>query len=133
VPSVASRGPRAPRRAGVTLIELLVVLVLLGLGSAVVVPAVRGPSVTAPAEDPVGMARRLAVRRGETLRFDVGAGGRWAVVRAAAPADTVGRGGSALEPGTALTVLPTGACLPRRLADARSSWDPLDCVGGGRP
>ena len=84
-------------RRGTTLLELLVVLVLMAITSALVVPALRFPSLSAddggsrhtqqsgliPTPEVDGVlsgARRLALKRGEPVRLRVATDGVWAIV-----------------------------------------------------
>jgi prepilin-type N-terminal cleavage/methylation domain-containing protein len=116
------------RRAGVTLVELLVVLVIVGLATTVVVPAVRVPEAAAASqEDPLRVAQRLAVQRGEALALTVQADGPWVVTRSAQPDDTISTGRSAPSVVGTMSILPTGACLPVALSATRGAWDPISC------
>lgn len=126
------RSPPGHRRAAFTLLELLVVLVLLGLSSAVVLPALRLPAPAA-AESPLVRARALAVRRGESLRLEALGEGRWRVSAAADTAGTVLLDGTDLDPlalGGAQSVMVTalGTCLPEGPSAAGgAAWDPVRC------
>ncbi|MCU0624787.1 MAG: prepilin-type N-terminal cleavage/methylation domain-containing protein [Gemmatimonadaceae bacterium] len=130
------------RRPGVTLLELLVVLVLLSLAGALVVPALRsgvGPSADA-SPGPFDTARGLAARRGETMRVEVAADGRWAVralrdttvtpLAAGAASDDA----AAPRPGDiagAWIVSPLGLCVPvpgGAAPHASAAWNPVQCA-----
>lgn len=116
------------RRAGVTLVELLVVLVIVGLATAVVAPAVRGPAEAGvTAEDPLRTAQQLAVQRGESVTLSLLSDGSWVATRSAQPDDTIRHGRSTPTLTGTLAMLPSGACLPVTLADARGAWDPIGC------
>ena len=118
-------------RAGVTLLELLVVLVLLGLAAGLAAPVLR-PRATA-ADDPtartIAAARALALRRAESLRLDVGADGRWAIV---ARGDSVLQRGALPPTGAALRlgISPLGVCVPEAGDDGTSAtaWDAASCT-----
>lgn len=133
VPLTLVRPTPPLRRRGVTLVELLVVLVILGIGGAIVVPAMRdlGPAEAEPSSAVV--ARDLAARRGESVRVVVEPSGAW---RATAERDTtdapLARGAAATFPSGTWTVTPVGLCLPRPMAGAPSpataAWDPVRCA-----
>ncbi len=126
------RLPAGSRRA-FTLLEILVVLVLLGLSAAVVAPALRLPTAAAP-EAPLVRARALAVRRGESVRFETLADGRWQVAAAADTAGAIllaGNAASAADPAVAglVVISPLGSCLPEGPAVQRAAaWDPARCA-----
>lgn len=124
--------PSGHRRA-ITLLELLVVLVLLGLSAAVVLPTLRLPAPAA-AESPLVRARTLALRRGEAVRLNTDAEGRWTV---RATADALGaillEGDGVASPidGSARSVVISalGTCLPEGAPVAGSpAWDPVRCA-----
>jgi prepilin-type N-terminal cleavage/methylation domain-containing protein len=125
------RSPPGGRRA-FTLLELLVVLVLLGLSTAVVLPAFRLPAPAA-VESPLARARTLAVRRGEALRLELRGEGRWQLTAAADTAPTVLLDGDGMDPhvlGGAQSVLVTalGTCLPEGPSPVDgAAWDPVRC------
>ena len=99
-------------RAGLTLIEVVVVLVVLGLGAALVAPAIR--SSAEPDEklaNVLAAARETAVRRAETTFLTVDAQGAW---RIAALSDTTPIASGRFGDGTAqlrVRVSPLGACF----------------------
>ena len=110
------------------------VLVLLGLGAAFVLPNLRLPAQHAGDDGPLERARATAIRRGESVRLSITAGGGWTV---RATADTSGTillsGTSAATPdaGAAQSIVITalGACLPERgTAVGRGAWDPARCA-----
>ena len=118
---------------GVTLLELLVVLALLGVGAAVVAPALRLPAARDAAADPVARTRALALRRAETLRLVVDRDGQWNVRPArddAAPPLASG----VLAPSRTdslparLVVTPLGDCLADVGVAAPVAWDPVRCA-----
>ncbi len=145
------RSQNGSARVGVTLLELLVVLVLMGIASALVVPALRFPAASMGSDDGGSLsrvqqsgliatpevdgvlanARRLALRRGEPVRFRVSTDGVWAIVAL--------NGGEAIQNGRVaqplswqpdLTIDAVGTCVlspnvvPRAGAAA---WDALAC------
>jgi prepilin-type N-terminal cleavage/methylation domain-containing protein len=109
-----------------TLIEVLVVMTVLGLVSAVVLPA-----LVVPRNEPAGIgqvvrnARALAIRRAQTLRLSVEGSGRW-VLRA--EAEAVDSGGIATPAPIELLLSPTGHCrLTSPLPVTWRSWDVSRC------
>jgi prepilin-type N-terminal cleavage/methylation domain-containing protein len=90
----------SPRR-GVTLLELLVVLVVLGIGAALVTPALRTPNSTDTTTDAFTTARRDAARRGETQHVT--------------------------QDGNTWDVTPAGLCLPNQVQTTDMAWDPVRC------
>ena len=130
---------RSPRiqRLGVTLLELLVVLILMALSAAVVLPALLPPSTVSmdpPGAAALAHARRSAIRRGESMRFQLSVDGAWALASV--------HDGNAVDSGrvlsrglngdtiVALNVLinSLGTCLPVAADGASASFDPLACV-----
>lgn len=124
---------------GFTLVEAIVVLVLLGLGAALVAPALIFPEAGAEPSlnSIVSGVQDLAARRGETLELRVSADGGWHVESAGSPLEGVlaeGRlEGEFRGPAFALLVSAIGTCGP----DVRSSRgaryiqiDPLTCRVG---
>jgi hypothetical protein len=69
-----------------TLVEMVVVLLVLGLAASLSAPlvSVRPPSADAPLRRALDAARRIAVRRAESVVLDVAADGRWSIRRTAA-------------------------------------------------
>jgi general secretion pathway protein H len=126
-PVASGRASRA-RRAGVTLVELLVVLMVVGVATTVVVPALRpgGPAIDASI-DPIVAARRLAVQRGEALQLTMQSSGAWQVVRTSDPDEVVAQGIGADSSAAVLAMLPSGSCVPVTIAVMRGSWDPVQC------
>ncbi len=125
------RSPPGRRRA-FTLLELLVVLVLLGLSTAVVLPAFRLPAPPVE-ESPLARARALAVRRGESLRIEAQGEGRWRVSAAADTAATVLLDGDGMDPhalggSQSVVVTALGTCLPEGPSPVDgAAWDPVRC------
>jgi len=117
------------RRRGVTLPELLVVLVLLGLGSAIVLPLVRRGGAHTDRSDGrlVAEARRLAIGRAQPVRFRLAATGGWSVTAAS---------GAVLSAGTVpgdhpamdLVIDPLGGCLPVASPTQVQVIDPMTCA-----
>ncbi|MGV3711296.1 MAG: prepilin-type N-terminal cleavage/methylation domain-containing protein [Gemmatimonas sp.] len=138
------RLPVRRTRRGVTLVELLVVLVLMAIGSALIVPALRLPD-TESAEGPVAnglmpspevdgviaTARKLALDRGEPLRLRMAADGVWGIVSARNGA-AIASGRSEAHPSWApdMTIDATGTCILGERATLRAgarAWDGLAC------
>ena len=127
---------------GFTLLELIVVLILLGLASALVAPVLVFRDSDNPREalsSVVLGARKLAMRRGETLELRVGPDGRWRVT-ALTPrrveALAVGElREDPLPPAFALLISPLGSCgfdVWSAPAATTISIDPLTCEVGRR-
>jgi prepilin-type N-terminal cleavage/methylation domain-containing protein len=132
-----------PRR-GVTLIELLVVLVLMAIGSALVVPAIRFPASGESAEpiaaglmpSPdvdgiIATARNRALERGEPVRLRVAPDGVWAIVSARS-GDAIASGRASDHPSWEpdMTIDATGTCVLSERVQPRPgarSWDALAC------
>ncbi|MEJ2546459.1 MAG: prepilin-type N-terminal cleavage/methylation domain-containing protein [Gemmatimonadota bacterium] len=119
--------------AGMTLIELLVVLVLLGLGGALILPAIL-PS--RPSEFPVAEllddTRRVAMRRGEIVRLTVRPDGGWTIGSMnSLHAEPIATGRLAEPVGSSFTILisPLGTCGLDAVSSAAVSLpvDPLTC------
>ncbi|MGD8319600.1 MAG: prepilin-type N-terminal cleavage/methylation domain-containing protein [Gemmatimonadota bacterium] len=134
------RGPFAPSAQrdipGFTLVEIVVVLVVLGLGAALVAPALLPPRQEEPTSLGAVIARvqDVAARRGETLLLDVSPAGTWAAFGTASREEEA-LGAGALE-GTVplraftLRVDPLGSCgltLEADTAGWRPPVDPLTC------
>jgi len=116
-----------------TLVELLVVLVLLGLGAAIVAPALL-PS--RPEEEPFATllrdARRLAMRRSESLRLAVEPEGAWEIQPSGGPDPAplaAGRLADFSGPGFTLLFSPLGTCGLDAVSSAavQLPLDPLTC------
>ncbi len=124
-------------RRGVTLLELLVVLLLLGITAALVLPALAPRLALRPGNDDarsalVATSRRLAIRRGESLRLRLDADGVWALVAKGDGAvvdtgrlPTRGRE-EALAP-MLLTIDALGSCIPSA-THVDEIFDPLTCT-----
>ena len=113
-------------RDGFTLVEMLVVLILMGIAVAVVAPALLppGPPDTVSLEEPLRVARRLALTRGETVYLDLVATGEWTVVGGSSLDEGVlarGRVDSYQGPVATLVASPLGTC----------SYDIYSVAGGG--
>lgn len=141
LPRVAPRGARRARPdpvrdCGFTLLEVVVVLIVLGLATALVAPALappdRGPAATL--QRVVDHTRSVAARRGETLVLDVSESGRWSVRGTASVGEAALESGALAEaaPGAefSLRISPFGSCGWARDVDATRaslSIDPLTC------
>jgi hypothetical protein len=109
-----------------TLFEVLVVMAVLGLVTAVVLPA-----LVVPQTEPAGIghvvrkARTLAIARAQTLRLTVADDGRWVVRDDAQPIDS----GAIATPGRLeLWFSPAGHCrLATALPTAWGGWDVTRC------
>lgn len=135
IPQVSIARVRTSRcpASGMTLVELLVVLVLLGLGAAIVAPALL-PS--RPEEEPIATllrdGRGLAMRRSETLRLVVEPEGAWEI-RPAGGLDqaplAAGRLADLSGPGFTLLFSPLGTCGLDAVSSAavQLPLDPLTC------
>lgn len=124
-------------RQGVTLLELLVVLILMALSAAVVLPALLPPSsvsVELPGAAALAHARRAAISRGESMRFQLSSDGGWALASlhdgSAVDSGRVLSRGATGETIMALNVLisPLGTCLPVVTDGALATFDPLSCA-----
>lgn len=133
--STTSRTSRCSPTPGFTLVEVVVVLVVLGLGAALVAPA-----LLAPAREPtsitavIGHVQDMAARRGETLRLEVTPAGSWQVFGTAAIDEGALEGGELFDAGRlgafTLRVAPLGSCGPTldsNAAGPRLPVDPLTC------
>jgi prepilin-type N-terminal cleavage/methylation domain-containing protein len=69
------------RRSGFTLLEILVVLILVGIGFTLAIPAFIRPRLDSEygVQRVIDSARRMAVRRAETLTVSIEPSGVWAV------------------------------------------------------
>jgi prepilin-type N-terminal cleavage/methylation domain-containing protein len=121
-------------RRGVTLIELTLVLLVLGLGVALVGPALLREQERSPQfVDVVRGAREVAIARAQSLVLTVDPAGSWQL-HTTSDRTAVGRGvvGDPPASGVSLALMPTGACLVRTPASDR--WDAARCTTrGGRP
>ena len=119
----------ASARRGVTLLELLVVLTLMGVASALVVPALARRALQADGADVtiVVAARRTAIGRAEPLRLRLFADGAWTL--------TAQRDGAVVDSGHVRDSLPAedllldalGGCVPSPRGPARA-FDPMACA-----
>ncbi len=120
---------------GFTLVELIVVLMLLGLATALVGPALiaRPPDEESATRRVVRGALELSSRRGEAIRLRVDGGGAWRVEGTVTPSEAPLASGQIEEyEGTAFTLIlsPLGTCgfEVRSLgAASRIALDPLTC------
>jgi prepilin-type N-terminal cleavage/methylation domain-containing protein len=125
----------ALRRTAYTLIELLVVLVILGLASAIVLPALlRTRSSERPLQTVIDNARDAAAQRGEVIYLRVEPTGAWHMEGGGSPLESDSAGGRiaplAAVPLT-LLISPSGSCaFDVRSAAAASALlvDPLTCT-----
>jgi prepilin-type N-terminal cleavage/methylation domain-containing protein len=120
---------------GYTLIELLVVLVILGLASAIVLPALfRARSRDRPLQAVIESARDAAAHRGEVIYLRIEPTGAWRMEGGGSPLESDSASGHiAPLAGVALTLLisPSGSCAfdVRSAAAARALIvDPLACT-----
>ncbi len=115
-----------------TLIEIVVVLVVLGVTLALVAPTFvsRPPSPETALQEVVESARRLALRRAETLTLSLETGGRWALEgRGASGGERLQTGvveGSGTGP-LRLHISPLGACTLDAGAGESLLVDPVRC------
>ena len=124
--------PRAAlsNRSGITLVELVVVLVVLGLTSALVAPALIFPEPAAsdPWSPALGAAVEAAASREQTVRLVVQEDGRW-WLDAAGESDPIAEGSlGASGAAFALAVSPLGSCGPLPGSAPPFPLDPLTCT-----
>ncbi len=125
--------PRAAlsNRSGITLVELLVVLVVLGLGTALVAPALVFPDDEEPGryERVLESGVELAAAREQVVRLVVASDGRWSIL---APGQTAtlaeGRFDRFQGPAFALAISPLGSCGAEPGSDPPFEVDPLTCA-----
>lgn len=114
------------RRDAFTLLELIVVLALMGLGVAIVAPSLvlRPPSSDEAVRRVVASARRVAMRRAQTVSLDIGADGVWRVAGADRDSAEILLSGELDErprQDVHLRITPLGLCLTdRRTTDSGS-------------
>jgi prepilin-type N-terminal cleavage/methylation domain-containing protein len=126
----------AAAKRGFTLAEIVVVLVVLGLGAALVAPALVPPgqddvvSISAV----IGLAQNVAAGRGETVVLSVSPDGGWEIhgaSSASAGALSAGHLPDSLSgSGFTLRVAPFGSCGTTLASDATEpglNLDPLTC------
>lgn len=122
--------PLVTNRNAITLVELLVVLVVLGLASALVAPALLFPEdpERRPYDAVLEGVVDLAAAREEVLRLVVDSDGRWRVT--APDADVLARGGIDGYQADAfiLLVSPLGSCGPAPGTTPPFALDPLTCT-----
>jgi ABC-type cobalamin transport system permease subunit len=124
-------GQLVKNRTAITLVELLVVLVVLGLASALVAPALLFPEdpERRPYDAVLDGVVDLAAAREEVLRLVVEPDGRWRV--AASPAAEVlarGRIDAYQDAGFVLLVSPLGSCGPAPGSAPPFALEPLTCT-----
>jgi len=132
----AIREPRRSRR-GLTLLELLVTLLVLGLASAMAIPAFTPPAQTATGLGAlVRSARGAAIARAEVLELHVAADATWELLSAArSDAAPVAHGSLDHAPAAGFKILftPLGVCLPTSpLPGDLPSWDVAGCAAATR-
>lgn len=123
---------------GFTLLEVVVVLVLIGLTTTLVAPALLSPSdePSASLQGVIRHAQHLSLRRGETLVLEVSTERRWTVLGSAVAGDVVDTGaleGDAPRGRVELWVNPVGSCggpLELAASDWMPPLDPLTCTLG---
>ncbi len=109
-----------------TLMEVVVVLVILGISTALVTPAllpVRTPDATL--DDVIAGARATAIARAQRLQLTVGVTGSWSL---GAPGGEVVASGSLATTGgqpLRLELSPLGTCVAR--SGLPVSWDAARC------
>ncbi len=126
--------PTVSNRPAITLVELIVVLVVLGLGAALVAPALIFPEESGfdGYAAVLDGAVELAAAREEVLSLVVGADGRWRLGATAVPeALADGRIAGYDGPAFALLVSPLGSCGPPAGAPPPFELDPLTCAPTG--
>jgi hypothetical protein len=116
-------------RTGITLVELVVVLVVMGLGTALIAPALIFPEPSGAGELArlLSGAVQLAATREQTVELVVEADGRWRIPDPAG--DGVLAEGRLQEPSTsyALRISPLGSCGPTAGSDPPFALDLLTC------
>lgn len=123
--------PALPIRFGFTLLEVLIVLVLMGVASALVVPALRGAGTGAarPAVTVATRAQREAIRRAEALDLQVDDAGAWSL-HVARTHELLDSGhvrlDSTVSSGTWVFDA-LGGCMPLANAVASAPFDALSC------
>jgi prepilin-type N-terminal cleavage/methylation domain-containing protein len=124
-------------RSGYTLIELVVVIVIIGLASAIVLPALLRMQVgDRPLQSVIQNARGVAAARGEIVYLRIEPTGAWHLeVAGSTLSDDGASGRMAPLAGVPLTILvsPAGSCaLDVRSASAGRvlRLDPLSCTVG---
>ncbi len=114
--------------SGFTLLEVVVTLVLLGLAAALVAPTFR--TETAPRDEFVtvlAQSREMAVRRAQTLVFEIDAQGRWKLTPVG---DTTTIGSGVVQAGSVsvrMRITPMGVCLAEDNS-MTGGWDAIACA-----
>ncbi len=124
----------SPARPGFTFVEILVVLILMGLATALVAPALLAPRHNASTlKDLVASAREAAARRGEVIYLSIDPTGQWRLEGGANPLEgtlAAGRVEPFFTAPVTLAVSPLGSCaFDVRSAAAASAvaLEPLSC------
>lgn len=120
-------------RRAFTLLELVVVLAIIGLGIAVVAPSLvlRPPSSEESMKRVVASARRVAMRRAQTVTLDVDDNGVWRVAGAGRDTPEVLLRGELDERPLRevhLRITPLGLCL----SEARGAGSGQQAAGSGQ-
>lgn len=124
--------PRAAlsNRSGITLVELVVVLVVLGLTSALVAPALifPEPADSDPWSPALGAAVEAAASREQVVRLVVEDDGRWWLAASGEP-DAIAEGSLDVPgAGFVLAVSPLGSCGPLPGSTPPFPLDSLTCT-----
>ena len=137
---VDSVGPAGQRRLagreGFTLVEILVVLIVMMIAVGVVAPAFLSPEPadTGAIEEPLRVARRLALTRGETVYLDLTPAGDWTVRGASSLGEGTlasGRVDAYDGPSTTVVASPLGTCaydVHTAAVGGTVPLDPLSCT-----
>jgi len=120
-------------RAGFTLVEILVVLILMGIAAGLVAPAFRTPRADSAdaLDEPLRIARRLALSRGETVYLDLASSGEWAVHGASSLVEgplASGRVDTYDGPSATMVASPLGTCAYDISTVATGRTEPLDAL-----
>ncbi|MBE0590810.1 MAG: hypothetical protein IH616_00245 [Gemmatimonadales bacterium] len=111
---------------------LIVMMIAVGIVAPAFLPPV--PDDTAPFSEPLRVARRLALTRGETIYLDLDAYGDWTLRGASSPADDVlarGRVDAYDGPAATLVASPLGTCaydIRTAAGGGALPIDPLSCT-----
>jgi prepilin-type N-terminal cleavage/methylation domain-containing protein len=117
--------------SGFTLVEIIVVLVVMVIAVGVVAPAFLPPEPAdaAALAEPLRVARRLALTRGETVYLDLRPTGDWAVLGASSLSEgALARGRVERYDGPTATIVasPLGTCAYDIQTAAKGGGVPLD-------
>jgi prepilin-type N-terminal cleavage/methylation domain-containing protein len=123
--------PSPTARLGFTLLEVLIVLVLMGVASALVVPAIRSDrSARGPGAPEISVrAQREAIRRAEAIQLRVDDRGAWTlrVARTGAALDSGMLQLDSTRRGGAWTFDALGGCMPIASDATLAPFDALAC------